>query len=151
MTSTASSHPHGMEEEAERMCRVAAAVAMIERGSPDGGKVSLRRAADYFKVPKSTVHRHIQANRGIIPPPRRRPSPSSSTQSSNSSPVKRGKCDISYLVHRHDLPNNHRSNRGNSHSSVRKNGKSPARSKHSSSSRKPSNLFAPLPSSYYVQ
>lgn len=53
-------------EEVERMCRLKAAVSMVECGSESGCKVPLRRAAEMFRVPKSTVHRHIQLNRGVV-------------------------------------------------------------------------------------
>lgn len=52
-------------EAEERMRRLAAAVALVERGDSRGHKVSVRRAAALYGVPKSTVHRHIQVNRGV--------------------------------------------------------------------------------------
>lgn len=74
-------------EEEARMCRVAAAVSMVERSGVR--KVSVRRAATYFNVPKSTVHRHLQAQRGAR----------SRTQSPPLS-----KCDINFLIHNEDSP-----------------------------------------------
>lgn len=53
-------------EEEERMCRLAAAVSMVESGDVEGCRIPVRRAAEIFRVPKSTVHRHIQLNRGVV-------------------------------------------------------------------------------------
>lgn len=54
-------------DEKERAHRLAQAVALVQRGDSCGRKVSVRRAAAMYGVPKSTVHRHIQANRGSLP------------------------------------------------------------------------------------
>lgn len=78
------------------MCAVAAAVSMVERGNANGGKVSVRYAADYYGVSKSTVHRHIQASRGIEPPRRRRT---------------KGKGDLDYILNRENAPPPSRSSR----------------------------------------
>lgn len=59
-------------EEQERMCRLDAAVSLVERGDTRGCKVSVRRAAALYGIPKSTVHSKIQANRGIKQRRRRR-------------------------------------------------------------------------------
>ena len=82
-------HGNTNREEQARMCRVAAAVAMVERSIDSRGnhKVSVRRAADYFDVPKSTVHRHLQANRSARSAQRQ----------------KKSKYDISYITNRHDV------------------------------------------------
>jgi len=57
------SYPSSYMEEGARMSRVAAAVSMVERSGVR--KISVRRAATYFGVPKSTVHRHLQASREV--------------------------------------------------------------------------------------
>eukprot|EP00171_Calliarthron_tuberculosum_P014457 IDg14457t1 len=68
-------------EEAERMCRLEAAVALVEHGDARGCKVSVRRAGALYGIPKSTVHSKIQSNRGIKQRRRRRPSRSCSSRS----------------------------------------------------------------------
>lgn len=99
---TPTSHTHGNtnREEQARMCRVAAAVAMVERSTDSRGqhKVSVRRAADYFDVPKSTVHRHLQANRTARNSSGRRKNSGGGGSGSGGS-----KCDISYITHRHEV------------------------------------------------
>lgn len=90
-------------EEEARMFRVAAAVSMVERSGVR--KVSVRRAATHFNVPKSTVHRHLQAQRGA----RRRSQSSISLSPSSSPPTpttwsSRRKCDINFLIHNEDSP-----------------------------------------------
>lgn len=75
----------------ERLCLVYAAVSMVEQSGRR--KVSVRRAAAHFGVPKSTVHRHLQVHRGIIP---RRRSPTSTTR------LPPRKCDINFLIHPED-------------------------------------------------
>lgn len=75
----------------ERLCLIYAAVSMVEQSGRR--KVSVRRAAAHFGVPKSTVHRHLQVYRGIIPR-RRRP------HSTTCSPPR--KCDINFLIHHQD-------------------------------------------------
>jgi len=84
-----------IREEGTRTRRVAAAVSMVERGYIRGiRKVSLRRASIYFGVPKSTVHRHLQARLGVEPRKRKlfnnSPHPSPSLK----------KCEIGFLIHR---------------------------------------------------
>ncbi len=85
-------HSHRIQVDEDRVYRVAAAVAMVERGHPTGGRVSVRKAARMFGLPKSTVHRYILANRGIDSPRRR----SSSTKRGRIAPPK--KCGIPFLL-----------------------------------------------------
>eukprot|EP00171_Calliarthron_tuberculosum_P012396 IDg12396t1 len=48
----------------ERVHRLAAAVALVEHGGPTG-KASVRTAGRMYGIPKSTLHRYIQANRAV--------------------------------------------------------------------------------------
>eukprot|EP00171_Calliarthron_tuberculosum_P020431 IDg20431t1 len=90
--------PPTTREEEDRMYRLKLAVLMVSRGDSQGRKVSVRRAAAQFGVPKSTVHRHIQVNRGVEPQRRGRTSGTSSRRIQR--PVSH-KLDIGFLVH-HD-------------------------------------------------
>lgn len=56
----------------ERIQRIAAAVSMIEYGSPAGEKLSVRKASRIYGIPKSSLHRYVQENRGIKRPSRRK-------------------------------------------------------------------------------
>lgn len=76
----------------ERMSRLAAAVLLVREGDARGCKVSVRRAAAIFGVPKSTVHRHIQVTRGREAPRRARGAAGCVPQGSH-------KLRIGFLVH----------------------------------------------------
>lgn len=76
----------------DRVQRVAAAVMMVENGCSKGGKVSVRKAARVYGIPKSTVHRYIQASRGIDSPQRRR---IAKRRTKITAPQK---CNISFLL-----------------------------------------------------
>lgn len=82
--------------EEERMQRLASAVALVEHGGP-AGKASVRTAAKIYGIPKSTLHRYIQANRGVE-------SPQSQVLHRNNASQSLRKCDISFLVNRDDTP-----------------------------------------------
>lgn len=83
--------------EEERMQRLASAVALVEHGGP-AGKASVRTAARIYGIPKSTLHRYIQANRGVES---LRSLDNKSCYSYSQSPRK---CDISFLINRDDTP-----------------------------------------------
>lgn len=62
--------PGPVDGDADRVYRVAAAVSLVERGLADGGRVSVRKAAKLFGLPKSTFHRYLVANRIRVRPRR---------------------------------------------------------------------------------
>lgn len=74
-------HLFGTDDEG-RAQRLAAAVKLVEGGDSRGQKVSVRRAAAMYNVPKSTVHRHIQQGRGTEPPRRPRSGAAAAASSS---------------------------------------------------------------------
>lgn len=82
----------------DRGHRVAAAVLMVEHGSATGTKMSVRKAARYYGISKSTVHRYIQASRGIDTPLRRR----GLKKRTRMAPPR--KCNINFLLTKDEAP-----------------------------------------------
>lgn len=75
----------------ERDRRVAAAVALVEQAASSGGRVSVRAAARAYGLPKSTVHRYVQAHRGVD-------SPRKKTKKTGKAPPPPKKCGIPFLL-----------------------------------------------------
>lgn len=84
-----------------RVHRLAAAVALVEHGGPTG-KASVRTAGRIYGIPKSTLHRYIQANRAVKS--LRTRSGCSKRVSHSTYVVPPRKCGISFIVNQESSP-----------------------------------------------